>query len=168
MVVLVIGFFKRLYVLIKEKDPSIHSRFEIFLYPFFKVYICYLIGHYFYMHKLYFIARLFSEIGKRRTGIEIHPGAIIGKNFFIDHGVGVVIGETAIIGNNVMLYHGVTLGAKGRVKGKRHPTILDNVTIGAGAIILGDVIIGNNSLIGAGSIVLRDVPSNSVVTGIYK
>lgn len=161
-------FFKNLYHTIKEKDPAIHSKLEIILYPFFKVYIFYKIANFFYKHKLYFLARFFSERGKIRTGIEIHPGASIGKNFFIDHGTGVVIGETTIIKDNVMLYHGVTLGGTGKDRDKRHPTIESNVTIGAGSIILGNITIGENSLIGAGSIVLKDVPKNSTITGLYK
>lgn len=163
-----IKFFKNLYQTIREKDPAIHSKLEVILYPFFKAYICYKIGHFFYLHKRYFLARLFSEIGKRRTGIEIHPGATIGKNFFIDHGTGVVIGETAIIKDNVMLFHGVTLGGTGKDQVKRHPTILDNVMIGAGSILLGNITIGKNAKIGAGSIVLKNVPENTTVTGIYK
>ena len=161
-------FFKNLYLTIKTKDPAIHSKLEVILYPFFKAYLFYKISHFFYNHKLYFLARLFSEIAKNRTGIEIHPGAIIGQNFFIDHGTGVVIGETSIIGNNVMLYHGVTLGGTGKDKSKRHPTLEDNVIIGAGAIILGNITIGANSKIGAGAIILKDVPPNSTITGIYK
>lgn len=163
-----IKFFKNLYNTIKEKDPAIHSKLEVILYPFFKAYICYKIGNFFYRHHLYFLARYFSEIGKKRTGIEIHPGATIGKNFFIDHGTGVVIGETTIIGNNVMIFHGVTLGGTGKEKSKRHPTIEDNVIIGAGSILLGNIKIGQNSKIGAGSIVLKDVPKNSTIIGIYK
>ena len=161
-------FFKNLINLIYKKDPAIHSKLEIILYPFFKVYIYYKIAHYLYLHKLFFLARFFSERAKKRTGIEIHPGAIIGKSFFIDHGNGVVIGETTIIGNNVMIYHGVTLGAVKSTLGKRHPTIEDNVTIGAHALVLGDIKIGKNSFIGAGAIVLKDVPENSIVTGVYK
>lgn len=157
-----------MFKLIKEKDPALHSPLEILLYPFFKVYYLYKISHFLYKHKLYFLARFFSEIAKIRTGIEIHPGASIGKNFFIDHGTGVVIGETSIIGNNVMIYHGVTLGAIKNTKDKRHPTIEDNVTIGANATILGDIIIGENSTIGAGSIILKDVPKNSTIVGLYK
>lgn len=163
-----IKFFKNLIKTIKEKDPAIHKNREVILYPFFKVYIFYKIAHFFYIHKCYFLARFLSEWGKRRTAIEIHPGALIGKNFFIDHGTGVVIGETTIIGDDVMLYHGVTLGGTGKEKNKRHPTIEDHVTIGAGAIILGNIKIGKNSVIGAGSIVLKDVPENSVVVGIFK
>lgn len=157
-----------MFKLIKEKDPALHSPLEILLYPFFKVYIFYKISHCLYKRKLYFLARLFSELAKFRTGIEIHPGATIGQIFFIDHGVGVVIGETTIIKNNVMLYHGVTLGATKNTKNKRHPTIEDNVVIGANATILGDIIIGANSKIGANSIILKDVPPNSTITGLYK
>lgn len=163
-----ITFFKNLYKTIKEKDPAIHSKLEVILYPFFKAYIFYKIAHFFYKHKMFFLARLFSEWGKKRTGIEIHPGASIASSFFIDHGVGVVIGETAIIGNNVMLYHGVTLGGTGKDKNKRHPTVKDNVTIGAGAIVLGNITIGENSTIGAGAIVLKDVPASTTVVGLYK
>jgi len=163
-----IKFLKNLYLTIKRKDPAIHSKLEIIVYPFFKAYIFYKIGNFCYRHKLYFLARYLSERAKRRTGIEIHPGATIGKSFFIDHGTGVVIGETTIIKDNVMLYHAVTLGGTGKEKGKRHPTIEDNVTIGAGSIILGNITIGKNSTIGAGSIVLKDVPQNSTITGLYK
>lgn len=163
-----IKFFKNLCNLIKEKDPAIHSNLEVILYPFFKVYIFYKIANFFFRHKLYFLARFFSEWAKKRTGIEIHPGATIGKNFFIDHGTGVVIGETAIIGDNVMLYHGVTLGGTGKDKNKRHPTVQDNVVIGAGSIALGNITIGEASRIGAGAIVLKDVPRDSTVVGIYK
>lgn len=162
-----ISFFKNLYKTIAKNDPAIHSKWEVILYPFFKVYICYKIGHFFYQHHFYFFARLFSEFGKRRTGIEIHPGATIGKNFFIDHGVGVVIGETTIIGDNVTLYHGVTLGGTGKEKGKRLPIIENNVMIGTGATILGNICIGKNVKVGASAIVLKDVPSNTTVVGIY-
>ncbi len=163
-----IKFVRNLTKLIKEKDPAIHSNWEVILYPFFKVYIYYVIAHFLYLHKFYFLARYLSEKAKRKTGIEIHPGARIGKNFFIDHGVGVVIGETALIGDNVVIYHGVTLGGTGKDKGKRHPTIKDNVVIGAGTIILGNITIGEKAIIGAGAIVLKDVPDNSVVVGVYK
>ncbi len=159
---------KKYLQLIKKKDPALHSNFEVLIYPFTIAYCYYKIAHFFYLHKFYFIARYLSEQAKSKTGIEIHPGASIGKNFFIDHGTGVVIGETAIIGNNVMLYHNVTLGALNFTKGKRHPTIEDNVTIGTGSIILGDITIGANSVIGAGAIVLKDVPKNSRIIGIYK
>ena len=154
--------------LIKSKDPALHSNLEVILYPFTIAYFYYKIAHFLYLHQFYFFARFLSEKAKSKTGIEIHPGSTIGKNFFIDHGTGVVIGETAIIGNNVTLYHNVTLGALTFTKEKRHPTIEDNVTIGTGTIILGNITIGANSNIGAGSIVLKDVPKNSRIIGIYK
>lgn len=152
--------------LIKEKDPAMKSNLEVFLYPHFKAMIYYKLAHKLYLKKHFFWARYLSEKARRKTGIEIHPGATIGKNFFIDHGMGVVIGETTVIGDNVMLYHGVTLGGTKMVKGKRHPTILDNCVIGAGAKVLGDITIGENTKIGAGSVVTKDIPSNSTVVGI--
>ena len=118
------------------------------------------------LKKHYFLARLISEKAKRKTGIEIHPGAKIGKRLFIDHGFGVVIGETAIIGDNVTIYHGVTLGGTGKEKGKRHPTIENNVMIGASAKVLGNIVIGENSKIGAGAIVLNDIPKNVTAVGV--
>lgn len=152
--------------LIKEKDPAINSIFEVFMYSGFKIMIYYKIAHYLYIRKHYLLARFISEKGKRKTGIEIHPGAKIGKNLFIDHGCGVVIGETAIIGDNVTMFHGVTLGGTGKEKGKRHPTIGNNVFIGSGAKILGNINIGNNVKIGANAVVLKSVPDNSTVVGI--
>jgi len=151
---------------IKKNDPAIKSNMEVFLYPSFKAIINYRIAHYFYNKKHYFIARYLSEKSKIKTGIEIHPGAKIGKNLFIDHGMGVVIGETAIIGDNVIIYQGATLGGTGKEKGKRHPTIGNNVMISAGAKILGSFKVGDNSKIGAGSVVLKEVPPNSTVVGI--
>lgn len=159
-------FIKDQIKTIKKNDPAIHSIFEVFLYPSFKAQVFHKISSFFYKKKLFFLARLISEHAKRRTGIEIHPGAKIGKNLFIDHGTGVVIGETTIIGNNVVMFHGVTLGGKGNIKGKRHPTIKDNVYIGCGAKILGNIIIGENAKIGAGSVVLKNVNPNSTVVGI--
>lgn len=148
----------------KKKDPACRNILEvIFLYPGFHALIIYRISHFFYKIKLYFIARLISQIGRFLTQIEIHPGAIIGKNLFIDHGCGIVIGETTIIGDNCTIYHGVTLGGTGKDKGKRHPTIGNNVMIGAGSIILGPINIGNNVKIGAGSIVLKNVEDNTTV-----
>ena len=147
-------------------DPAIHSNLEVFLYPNFIIMIYYKLAHYFYIRKHYVIARFISERGKKKTGIEIHPGAIIGKNFFIDHGTGVVIGETTIIGDNVTLFHGVKLGGTGKEKGKRHPTIEDNVFIGSGAKILGNITIGRNSKIGANAVILKDVLENTTVVGI--
>lgn len=160
-----IRYIKNQINLIRLKDPSIHSNFEVFLYPYFWAMLFYRIAHYFYCKKYYFLARFISQIG-RKTGIEIHPGATIGDNFFIDHGFGVVIGETAIIGDNVLIYHGVTLGGIGGSKGKRHPTIGSNVMIGCGAKILGNIIIGDNSKIGANAVILKDVPSNATVVGV--
>ena len=155
-----------IFDLIKEKDPSINSRFEVILHPCFSIMIYYRISHYLYNKRLYFLSRLISNIGKRKTGIEIHPGAVIGKNFFIDHGSGTVIGETAIVGDNVIMFHGTTLGGTGKEKGKRHPTIEDNVIIGANSTILGNIVIGKNSKIGAGSVVLENVASNTTVVGV--
>lgn len=151
---------------IKKNDPAIHSIFEVFLYPSFKAQLFYKISHFFYKRKLYFLARHISEKAKRKTGIEIHPGATIGKNLFIDHGFGVVIGETTIIGNNVIIYHGVTLGGTGKEKGKRHPTIGNNVLIGCGAKILGNITINDNVKIGANAVVLNDIPKNVTAVGI--
>ena len=151
---------------IRRNDPAIKSNMEVFLYPSFKAIINYRIAHYFYKKKHYFIARYISERSKRKTGIEIHPGAQIGKNLFIDHGMGVVIGETTIIGDNVIIYQGATLGGTGKEKGKRHPTIGNNVMISSGAKILGSFKVGDNSKIGAGSVVLKEVPPNSTVVGI--
>lgn len=151
---------------IRERDPSIHSSMEVFLYPSFKVMLHYRIAHKLYRKKHYFLARYISQRAVRKTGIEIHPGAQIGTGFFIDHGNGVIIGETTIIGNNVTLYQGVTLGGTGKEHGKRHPTIEDNVMISAGAKVLGSFTIGANSKIGAGSVVLEEVPPNSTVVGV--
>lgn len=151
---------------IRERDPAIHSSLEVFLYPSFKAMIYYGYAHRLYEKKHYFLARWVSQRCVRKTGIEIHPGAQIGKGFFIDHGNGVIIGETAIIGNNVTLYQGVTLGGTGKEQGKRHPTIEDNVMISAGAKVLGSFTIGENSKIGAGSVVLEAVPPNSTVVGV--
>lgn len=151
---------------IRDKDPAITSDWEVFLYPSFKVLIYYKIAHYFYIKKHYWIARYISERAKRRTGIEIHPGASIGKSLFIDHGMGVVIGETAIIGDNVTIFHYVTLGGTGKEKGKRHPTIGNNVLIGSSAKVFGNIIIGDNVKIGANSVILNDVPDGVTIVGI--
>lgn len=152
--------------LIKARDPAIHSNMEVFLYPSFKVMLYYRLAHKLYEKKHFFLARWISQKGARKTGIEIHPGAQIGKGFFIDHGNGVIIGETAIIGDNVTLYQGVTLGGTGKEHGKRHPTIGNNVMISTGAKILGSFTIGDNSKIGAGSVVLKEVPPDSTVVGV--
>lgn len=152
--------------IIKKKDPAIKSNLEVLLYPSFKVMIYYRLAHKLYLNNHFFLARFLCERAKRKTGIEIHPGAQIGDDFFIDHGSGVVIGETAIIGNNVTIYHGVTLGGTSLEKVKRHPTIMDNVMIGAGAKILGNIVIGENTKIGANAVVTKDIPNDSVVVGI--
>lgn len=151
---------------IKDRDPAIKTDSEVLLYPSFRAMVYYRIANKLYNKEHYFLARLLSQMARHRTGIEIHPGATIGKNLFIDHGSGVIIGETTIIGDNVTIYQGVTLGGTGKDKGKRHPTIGDNVMIGAGSRVLGPVIIGANSKIGAGSVVLKDVPENSTVVGV--
>ena len=166
---MMMGFLKNIkneIKVIRERDPAIHSDMEVFLYPSFKVMMHYRIAHRLYLKGHYFLARWVSQRGVRKTGIEIHPGAQIGENFFIDHGNGVIIGETAIVGNNVTLYQGVTLGGTGKEHGKRHPTIGDNVMISAGAKVLGSFTIGENSKIGAGSVVLEAVPPNCTVVGV--
>ncbi len=152
--------------IVRERDPAIHSWMEVFLYPSFKVMLHYRLAHKLYLKGHYFWARYISQRGVRKTGIEIHPGAQIGKGFFIDHGNGVIIGETTIIGDNVTLYQGVTLGGTGKEHGKRHPTIGNNVMISAGAKVLGSFTIGDNSKIGAGSVVLHEVPPGSTVVGV--
>ena len=152
--------------LIRERDPAIHSSWEVFLYPSFKVMISYRRAHRLYKKGHYFWARYISQKAARKTGIEIHPGAEIGKGLFIDHGNGVIIGETTIIGDNCTLYQGVTLGGTGKEQGKRHPTLGNNVMVSAGAKVLGSFKIGDNSKIGAGSVVLEEVPPNSTVVGV--
>lgn len=152
--------------IIRERDPAIHSNMEVFLYPSFKVMLHYRLAHKLYLKKHYFLARYVSQRAVRKTGIEIHPGAQIGKGLFIDHGNGVIIGETTIIGDNCTLYQGVTLGGTGKEQGKRHPTIGNNVMISAGAKVLGSFKIGDDSKIGAGSVVLSEVPPGSTVVGV--
>lgn len=162
----IVRFVKEEIRVIKERDPAIHSSMEVFLYPSFKAMIYYRISHKLYEGKHYFLARWVSQKGAHKTGIEIHPGAKIGKGLFIDHGHGVIIGETAVIGDNVTLYQGVTLGGTGKEHGKRHPTLGNNVMVSAGAKVLGSFTIGENSKIGAGSVVLAEVPPNSTVVGV--
>lgn len=161
-----IGNIREEIQIIKERDPAIHSSMEVFLYPSFKVMMHYRIAHKLYTKGHFFLARYISQRGVRKTGIEIHPGARIGKGLFIDHGNGVIIGETAVIGDNVTIYQGVTLGGTGKEHGKRHPTVEDNVMISAGAKVLGSFTIGANSKIGAGSVVLSEVPPGSTVVGV--
>jgi len=152
-----------------KKDPSLHSKFEVLFCNTYKAILMYRKAHVLYEKKYFLLAKIISEKAKRKTGIEIHPGAKIGRDFFIDHGFGVVIGETTIIGDNVSIYQGVTLGTKRfNEKGKRHPTIGNNVTVGCGAKILGNITIGNNVIIGANSVVISDVENDSIVVGICK
>lgn len=149
------------------RDPAARSPFEVYmLYPGIKAVRSHRRAHWFYEHKMYFIARLISQISRRRTGIEIHPGAKIGKRLVIDHGMGIVIGETAELGDDCLIYHGVTLGGTGKDTGKRHPTIGNNVLISAGAKVLGPFKVGDNSRIAANAVVLSEVPADSTAVGI--
>lgn len=150
-----------------QRDPAARSIWEVILcYPGFHALLVYRIAHWFYQRKLFLLARIISQVARFFTGIEIHPGAKIGKGLFIDHGMGVVIGETTEIGDNVTIYQGVTLGGTGKEKGKRHPTIGNNVIIAAGAKVLGSITVGDNAKIGAGAVVIRPVPPNSTVVGV--
>ena len=163
------GFIRHLreeYKIIRDRDPAIKSPAEVLLYPSFRVMLSYRHAHRLYEKGHYFWARYISQKAARKTGIEIHPGAKIGRGFFIDHGTGVIIGETTEIGDNVTLYQGVTLGGTGKETGKRHPTLKDNVMVSAGAKIIGSFTIGENSKIGAGSVVLKEVPANCTVVGV--
>ena len=159
--------FKELYEdakNIKQKDPASRNILEVMiLYPGFHILIFHKLSHFLYIHKLFFLARLISQLGRFFTGIEIHPGAKIGRRFFIDHGMGIVIGETTTIGNDCIMYHNATLGGTGKDKYKRHPDIGNNVMIGAGAKVLGPIKIGNNVKIGANSIVLKNIPDDATV-----
>ena len=150
-----------------DQDPAARSSFEVVMtYSGLHAIWSYLIANWFFKKKMYFIARSISQISRFFTGVEIHPGATIGKRLFIDHGMGIVIGETCRIGNNVTIYQGVTLGGTGKERGKRHPDIGDNVLIAAGAKVLGNIEVGSNVNIGANSVVLKDVPDYSTVVGI--
>ncbi len=151
---------------IKKKDAALHSTIEVILYPSFWALLNHRIAHKLYIKKMFFAARLISQFSRWLTGIEIHPGAVIGNGVFIDHGMGVVIGETCEIGDNVIIYQGVTLGGTGKETGKRHPTIGNNVLIGSGSKVLGPIKIGDNVKVGAGSVVLKNVESNCTVVGI--
>ena len=162
----VISYIKEEIKVVKERDPAIKSDIEVLLYPSFKVMLHYRIAHKLYLKKHSFLARWVSQRGVRKTGIEIHPGATIGKGLFIDHGSGVIIGETAILGDNITLYQGVTLGGTGKEQGKRHPTLEDNVMVSAGAKVIGSFTIGKNSKIGAGSVFIEEVPPNCTVVGV--
>jgi serine O-acetyltransferase len=150
-----------------ERDPAATSWLEVLLcYPGLQAVWAHHLIHWLWTQRLHFVARLLSQWVRFWTGVEIHPGAVIGRRLLIDHGMGVVIGETSIVGDDCTIYQGCTLGGTGKEKGKRHPTILNNVTIGAGARILGNITIGENSRVGAGSVVLRDIPDNSTVVGV--
>lgn len=166
----IMGIFKRMKEdmdVVFEQDPAARSYFEVFLtYSGLHAVWNHRIAHWFYKRKMFFIARAISQLSRFFTGIEIHPGAVIGRRFFIDHGMGVVIGETCEIGDDVTIYQGVTLGGTGHEKGKRHPTIKNNALIATGAKVLGAITVGENSNVGGGSVVLKDVPDNSTVVGI--
>ncbi|MCL5069466.1 MAG: serine O-acetyltransferase [Actinobacteria bacterium] len=162
-----IADLKELVISAKERDPAAVSTAEIILtYAGVHAVLCHRVTHWLYRHKVPFLPRAISQISRFYTGIEIHPGAEIGKKLFIDHGMGVVIGETTIIGDGVTLYQGVTLGGTGKERGKRHPTIGNNVVISAGAKVLGSITIGNNVIIGAGAVVIDAVPDNCTVVGV--
>lgn len=153
--------------IIFEKDPAAKSTLEVLLcYPGLHALMNHRIAHFLYKNRIFLLARIVSQVSRFFTGIEIHPGAIIGKRLFIDHGMGIVIGETAEIGDDVVIYHGVTLGGTGKNKTKRHPTVGNNVLIGAGTIVLGSIKIGDNAKIGAGAVVVNDVPANCTVVGV--
>src|SRR5712672_294215 len=150
-----------------ESDPAARSYFEVlFLYPGLQSVWAHRLSHWLWLHGMRFLARFISQVARLLTGIEIHPGAELGRRLFIDHGIGTVIGETAVVGDDVTLYQGVTLGGTGKEKGKRHPTIGNHVSIGSGAKLLGNITIGDNCRVGAGSVVLRNVPANSTIVGV--
>ncbi|MCA1061640.1 serine O-acetyltransferase [Rossellomorea aquimaris] len=159
--------FKEDIDVVFDQDPAARNYVEVILtYSGLHAIWAHRIAHAFFKRKFFFIARVISQVSRFFTGVEIHPGAKIGRRFFIDHGMGVVIGETCEIGDNVTLFQGVTLGGTGKEKGKRHPTIQDNALIATGAKVLGSIVVGENSKVGAGSVVLKDVPPNSTVVGI--
>lgn len=163
-------FFKKLredIALIKERDPAARNSFEIMMtYPSLRAIHSYRRANWFYRHGMFTMARMISQRSRRKTGIEIHPGATIGKGLFIDHGMGVVIGETAVIGDNCLIYQGATLGGTGKDKGKRHPTLGDNVLVGAGAKVLGPFKVGSNVKIAANAVVLNAIPDNCTAVGV--
>lgn len=152
---------------IYQKDPAAKNVLSIILlYPGFHILVSHRICHFLYRKKIYFISRFISQLSRFLTGIEIHPGATIGNRLFIDHGMGIVIGETTIIGDNCTIYHQVTLGGTGKESIKRHPTLKNNIFVGSGSKVLGNITIGNNVKIGANSVVIKDVPDNKTVVGI--
>jgi len=164
------GFFQSVredIAAVFESDPAARSYFEVLTcYPGLQAVWAHRLSHWLWLHGLYLLARWNSQAARFLTGIEIHPGAKIGRRLFIDHGIGTVIGETSIIGDNVTMYQGVTLGGTGKEKGKRHPTLGNNISIGSGAKLLGNITIGDNCRVGAGSVVLRSVPANSTIVGV--
>ena len=162
----VISYVKEEIQVVRERDPAIKSNMEVFLYSSFKAILHYRIAHKLYLKKHYFLSRWVSQRAVRKTGIEIHPAAKIGRGLFIDHGTGVVIGETAEVGDNCTLYQGVTLGGTGKDKGKRHPTLGNNVMVGSGAKILGPFKIGNNVKIAANAVVLEAIPDDCTAVGV--
>ena len=162
----ILTYIKEEIEVIRERDPAIKKTSEVFLYPSFHAILRYRLAHWFFEREHYFVARWISQRAARRTGIEIHPGAIIGKGLFIDHGNGVVIGETSIIGDNVTIYQGVTLGGTGKEHGKRHPNIENNVLLSAYSQIIGNITIGENSKIGANAVVLEDIPAHCTAVGM--
>jgi len=165
--VIIASLFRKELKATYERDPAATNYLEVLLtYAGLHAVILYRIAHFFRGVKVPILPRVISQIARALTGIEIHPGAVIGKSFFIDHGTGVVIGETAVIGDNVTIFQGVTLGGTGKERGKRHPDIGNNVVIGTGAKVLGNILIGDNSYIGANAVVLNDVPQNSTVVGV--
>lgn len=163
-------FFRQLkedIALIKERDPAARGTFEILMtYPSLRAIHSYRRANWFYRHGMFTLARMISQHARKKTGIEIHPGATIGKGLFIDHGMGVVIGETAIVGDNCLIYQGVTLGGTGKDKGKRHPTLGDNVLVGSGAKVLGPFKVGSNVKIAANAVVLNAIPDDSTAVGV--
>ena len=165
--VIIASLFRKELKATYERDPAATNYLEVLLtYAGLHAVILYRIAHFLRGVKVPILPRVISQIARALTGIEIHPGAVIGKSFFIDHGTGVVIGETAVIGDNVTIFQGVTLGGTGKERGKRHPDIGNNVVIGTGAKVLGNILIGDNSYIGANAVVLNDVPQNSTVVGV--
>jgi serine O-acetyltransferase len=164
---MILGKFREDLSVVFQRDPAARNYFEILTtYPGVHALILHRLAHFLWSIKLKLIARIFSHLARILTGIEIHPGAQIGRRFFIDHGMGVVIGETAIIGDNCTLYHGVTLGGTTWKKGKRHPTLKNNVVIGAGAKVLGPITLGNNSKVGSNAVVVNNIPNDSTAVGI--
>ena len=162
-----LGKFREDLSVVFQRDPAARNYFEILTtYPGVHALLLHRLAHFLWSIKLKLIARIFSHLARILTGIEIHPGAQIGRRFFIDHGMGIVIGETAIIGDDCTLYHGVTLGGTTWKKGKRHPTLKDNVVIGAGAKVLGPITLGNNSKVGSNAVVVTDIPNDSTAVGI--